>query len=76
VVSPVPSLIDITSARWWLEMNSTPFMISGMATFSAGSPVTSVSAGVAEMMIFAYGATRWAAITSRVSSPFHALHDP
>ncbi len=57
-------------------MNSTPFMISGIATFSAGSPFTSVSAGVAEMMIFAYGAIRWAAITSRVSSPFHALHEP
>ena len=34
-------------------MNSTPFMISGIATFSAGSPFTSVSAGVAEMTIFA-----------------------
>ena len=49
----MPSLIDITSARWWLEMYSTPFMISGIATFSSGPPEISVSAGVAEMMIFA-----------------------
>ena len=35
-----------------------------------------MSAGVAEMTIFAYGAIRCAEITSSSSSPAHALHDP
>jgi hypothetical protein len=53
-------------------MTSTPFMISGIATWLAASSVSCVSAGVAEIMIFAYGAIRCAEITSSSSSPAHA----
>ena len=51
-------------------------MISGGATWLAASSEISLSAGVAEITILAYGAIRCAEITSRVSSPFHAEHDP
>src|SRR6516165_3266020 len=51
-------------------------VISGGATLLAASSGSWLSAGVAEITIFAYGAIRWAAWTSRVSSPCQALHDP
>jgi len=57
-------------------MTSTPFMISGIATLLAGSSFSCVSAGVAEIRMFAYGAIRCAETTSSSSSPAQASHDP
>ena len=51
-------------------------MISGGATWLAASSVISLSAGVAEITILAYGAIRCAARTSSLSSPSQASHDP
>ena len=47
------SLIEITLARCWLLMTSIAFIISGGATLLAGSSFSCVSAGVAEITIFA-----------------------
>jgi hypothetical protein len=57
-------------------MYSSACIISGGATWLAASSVISLSAGVAVISIFAYGAIRWAASTSSSSSPFHASHEP
>ena len=77
MVSPVPSLIEITLALWWALMYSSACIISGGATLLAASSVSWVSAGVAEMTILAYGAIRWTAATSRGSSPSaQAWQDP
>ncbi len=57
-------------------MYSNARIISGGATWLAASSLISLSAGVAEITIFAYGAIRCAEMTSSVSSPFHAAHDP
>jgi hypothetical protein len=76
VLSPVPSLIEMTSARWFLLMYSSACIISGGATWLAASSVISLSAGVALINIFAYGAIRWADTTSSSSSLFHESHEP
>ena len=58
-------------------MYSSACIISGGATLLAASSGSSLSAGVAEITIFAYGAIRWAATTSSGSSSCaHAWHDP
>ena len=74
--SPVPSLIEIALATWWALMYSSACIISGGATLLAGSSVISLSAGVAEMTILAYGAIRCTVSTSSSSSPCQASHDP
>ncbi len=76
VLSPVPSLIDMASAKWWAPMNSSACINSGIATWLGVSSTISLSAGVAEIKILAYGAIRWAASTSSRSSPTHASHEP
>ena len=70
------SLIEMTLARCWRLICSRASIISGGATWLAASSLTSVSAGVAEITILAYGAIRCAVITSSASSPPQAEHDP
>ncbi len=57
-------------------MYSSACIISGGATWLAASSVTWLSAGVTEMRIRAYGATRCAASTSSSSSPTQPWQDP